>query len=519
MKNQAVLADHGLMANHAVMTNGGSRPLSELPLLTYEQFAAEVLLLMGSGARVVAYFAVPPVAGGSEYEIIAVLGQRANGHLAVIRGKLARSFLSLTPQCPQLHLFEREIAEQYGLVAKGHPWLKPLRFHAVWEGGQDAWQRPPGQHPAPGEMEYFRVEGEEIHEVAVGPVHAGVIEPGHFRFQCFGEKVLHLEISLGYQHRGIEQLLAGGPHPASASQIETMAGDTTIGHMTAYSQVLEGLAEAPVSARARQIRAIALELERLANHVGDMGALAADVGFLPTSAFCGRLRGDYLNMSAAICGSRFGRGLVRPGGVVFDIEPDRQQRLKQTLAEVAKNTDGALDLFFNAPSVLGRLEGVGVVSAQDAEALGLVGVAGRACGQDCDVRRHYPLSFLGTRKHDAFVETTGDVFARAKVRQREVQAAHDFIRQELGQLSGGELSTGPAALAPSSLSVSLVEGWRGQIAHVAITDGEGRISRYKVVDPSFFNWNGLAMALRNEEISDFPLCNKSFNLSYCGFDL
>jgi Ni,Fe-hydrogenase III large subunit len=519
MINHAVLPNYGSAVNHAVTANCSSLPLSELPLLPYEQFAAEVLLLMGRGARVAAYFAVPPGAGSSEYEIFAILGKNATKHLAVLRGKLPRTFSSLTPQCSQLHLFEREIAEQYGLVAQGHPWLKPVRFHAVWNGGQDAWQRDPSQHPAPGEMAYFRVEGEEIHEVAVGPVHAGVIEPGHFRFQCFGEKVLHLEISLGYQHRGIEQLLTGGPHPAAASQIETIAGDTTIGHMTAYSQAMEALAGSPVSLRARQIRTIALELERLANHVGDIGALAADVGFLPTSAFCGRLRGDYLNMSAAICGSRFGRGLVRPGGVVFDIEPDRQQRLSQTLAEVAKHTDGALDLFFNAPSVLGRLEGVGMVSAQDAEALGLVGVAGRACGQDCDVRRRYPLPFPQTKEHAVLVESTGDVFARAKVRQREVQAAHDFIRQELGQLSVGELSASPAALAPSSLAVSLVEGWRGQIAHIAITDGEGRIRRYKVVDPSFFNWNGLAMALRNEEISDFPLCNKSFNLSYCGFDL
>jgi Ni,Fe-hydrogenase III large subunit len=519
MKNNAVLNDFGSAGNHAVIANGGALPLAELPLLSYEKFAAEVLLLMGSGARVAAYFAVPPTGGSSEYEIFAVLGLNPPGHLAVLRGKLSHSFLSLTPQCPQLHLFEREIAEQYGLVAKGHPWLKPVRFHAVWNGGQDAWQRDAKQHPVPGDMEYFQVEGDEVHEVAVGPVHAGVIEPGHFRFQCFGEKVLHLEISLGYQHRGIEQLLTGGPHAASASQIETIAGDTTIGHMTAYCQALEALAGASVPARARQIRAIALELERLANHVGDFGALAADVGFLPTSAFCGRLRGDYLNMSAAICGSRFGRGLVRPGGVVFDLEPDRQQRLIQHLNEVAVHTRGALDLFLNAPSVLGRLEGVGVVAAEDAAALGLVGVAGRACGQDCDVRRHYPIAQAASNEQGAIIEATGDVLARAKVRRREVQAAIDFVRQESGQLLAGELSAAPGALAPSSLAVSLVEGWRGQIAHVAITDGEGRIGRYKVVDPSFFNWNGLAMALRNEEISDFPLCNKSFNLSYCGYDL
>ena len=508
------------MKEHAVIANCGSLPLDSLSVLSYEKFAAKVQALLENDARVAAYFAIPPETAGADYEIFAVLGQNASNTVTVLRGQLPRTFPSLTPQCPQLHLFEREIAEQYGLIPEGHPWFKPARFHAVWEGEQDAWQRDPKQHPLPGEMEYFQVEGDEVHEVAVGPVHAGVIEPGHFRFQCFGEQVFNLEISLGYQHRGIEQMLVGGPHPATPRQIEAMAGDTTIGHMTAFSQALEALSGCTVSARAHRIRAIALELERLANHVGDFGALAADVGFLPTSSFCGRLRGDYLNMSAALCGSRFGRGLVRPGGVVFDIEAERQQRVLKSLLEVAPQTNGAIDLFFNAPSVLGRLEGVGVVSAKDAKDLGLVGVAGRACGQDCDVRCHYPPTFSETKGHEAIVEEDGDVFSRAKVRQREMQASIDYVRQQLEQpLPAGELAVEPAALAPSSLAVSMVEGWRGQVTHVAVTDKQGLLRRHKVVDPSFFNWSGLSMSLRNEQISDFPLCNKSFNLSYCGFDL
>lgn len=508
------------MKDSAVIKNCGSVPLDSLNLLPYEQFAAAVQELMGKNARVAAYFAIPPEGDTTDYEIFAVLGQNTTHELTVLRGCLPRSFKSLTPQCPQLHLFEREIAEQYGLVPEGHPWLKPVRFHSVWEGTEDVWQRDPTQHPIPGDMDFFKVEGDEIHEVAVGPVHAGVIEPGHFRFQCFGEKVLTLEISLGFQHRGIEQMLVGGPHPASNKQIETIAGDTTIGHMTAYSQALESLSSCTVSPRAHKIRAIALELERLANHVGDFGALAADVGFLPTSAFCGRIRGDYLNMTAAICGSRFGRDLIRPGGVRFDIEPDRQQRVLKHLRETVPNTNGAVDLFFNTPSVLGRLEGVGVVSAKDAKDLGLVGVAGRACNQDCDVRCHYHTPFSETKNHAVIVEEDGDVFSRAKVRHREIKASLDFVQEQLAQpLPAGELTVATGDLAPSTLTVSMVEGWRGQITHVAVTDKQGLFRRYKVVDPSFFNWNGLAMSLRNEQISDFPLCNKSFNLSYCGYDL
>jgi Ni,Fe-hydrogenase III large subunit len=368
-------------------------------------------------------------------------------------------------------------------------------------------------------MPYFTVEGEEVHEVGVGPVHAGVIEPGHFRFQCYGERVLHLEISLGYQHRGIEKMLLGGPWPQTPLQIETMAGDTSIGQMTAYSLVLEGLAGISASPRARGLRALALELERLACHVGDLGALAGDVGFLPTAAYCGRLRGDYLNLTAQLCGSRFGRGLVRPGGVLFEADAGRLARMGEILTPVAANTRGAIELFFETPSVLARLEGTGRVAARDAYYLGLVGVAGRACGLDGDVRRYHGAGVYGAEEVPVMIEEGGDVLARALVRRREVEHSLGLVGRRLAELPAGELRREPGPLAPDSLAVAMVEGWRGPITHVALTDSAGRFSRYKVVDPSFHNWSGLALALRDEQISDFPLCNKSFNLSYCGFDL
>jgi hypothetical protein len=167
-----------------------------------------------------------------ELELLTLIGCPATHEIAVLRCPLASSYPALTCRWPQFHLFEREIAEQYGVKPEGHPWLKPVRFHRVWHGGHDVWGRDAQAHPLVGDMEYFRVEGDEIHEVGVGPVHAGVIEPGHFRFQCFGEKVLHLEISLGFQHRGAEQLFSGGPHAATAYQMETLAGDTSVGHMS-----------------------------------------------------------------------------------------------------------------------------------------------------------------------------------------------------------------------------------------------------------------------------------------------
>lgn len=251
--------------------HGTCVPLAELPCLDFSTFRESLLEEVAADARVASFFGHPVADGVNLY---AVLAHDWQGDLALLHTRVKTSFPSLTPECPQLHLFERELAEQYGLRPEGHPWLKPVRFHQNWISALDIWGRDPDLHPIPGDMDFYRVEGEEVHEVAVGPVHAGVIEPGHFRFQCHGEEVLNLEISLGFQHRGIEQMLIGGPHPASIYQLEAAAGDTSIGHTIAYSQILESLASVEISPRAYAVRSIALELERLANHVGDVGAMA-----------------------------------------------------------------------------------------------------------------------------------------------------------------------------------------------------------------------------------------------------
>jgi Ni,Fe-hydrogenase III large subunit len=301
--------------------------------------------------------------------------------------------------------------------------------------------------------------------------------------------------------------------------METLAGDTTIGHATAYAQVVEGLCGAAPPLRAQVIRSIALELERLANHVGDLGALAQDVGYLPTASYCGRLRGDFLNATAAICGNRFGRGAVRPGGVGFDItEPlagELCSRVENALSDVA----GAARLLWNTPTVMARFEETGTVSRSTAAELGLVGPAARACGIDRDIRRDFPAGFYRFAQLPVATWHTGDVFARAYVRWLEVERSAQFVLEQLAALPFTALRGDVGTCAEDSLVVSLVEGWRGEICHVALTGEDGRFAHYKVVDPSFHNWIGLAMALRDQQISDFPLCNKSFNLSYCGHDL
>jgi Ni,Fe-hydrogenase III large subunit len=485
-----------------LLSNGTSVPWADVPEWPADEFVTATAAELERGGRLCAWFGVPENLGT---RLVAVIAFDSENTLAVGRSApVAKSYPSLTLRHPQAHLFEREVWEQHGLVPEGHPWLKPVR-------------RQNGGHPAVGE--FFKVEGGEIHEVAVGPVHAGIIEPGHFRFQCNGEEVLHLEIALGYQHRGVEEALTGGPHRATMSQMETVAGDTTIGHAAAYATILESLAGTEAPLRAQWLRAIALELERLANHTGDLGALANDVAFLPTAAACGKIRGDFLNLTALVCGNRFGRGLVRPGGCKYDLELERALQLLARLRAALTEVNQAAEWLWDANSVRARFEFTGIVSALQAAEIGLVGVAARASGLVRDVRFDHPAGWHRFAPVPVAVWPGGDVFARARVRWLEIQRSGKFLEEQLVAPPDGENFTTATPPTADTLAVALVEGWRGEVCHVALTDDAGNFRRYKIVDASFHNWTGLALAMRGQAVSDFPICNKSFNLSYCGFDL
>jgi len=524
------------MFNYINLKNCSSVNRVSVPFLTFSDFRRKILDLSKKGASVVQYFGFKeessvhkeilfrlnaPSRDFMSYEeegviqLAAVL--RMGNVLYALQTTAPDRYSCLSQNNIKFQLFEREIAEQYGLTPENHPWLKPVRYHANWRGVPDVFGNN-YKDDIPGNYPYFAVDGEEIHEVGVGPVHAGIIEPGHFRFNCIGEKVIHLEIQLGYQHRGIENLIITEPLCRVPLIIEGIAGDTAVGNALCFSQAIESLNEIKTDEGSKILRTIALELERIANHVGDLGALSADVAFSSCSAYFGRIRGEFLNLLLVLSGNRFGKGFIRPGGVTSQISHDDKELFKKKISELRKEIKIVGDLLFTAHTVLSRFDGCGVVSRE----IDMVGVAGRASGINYDARSEFPTEKYSEIPPCLHSRTNGDVYSRAWVRYEEILHSLDIIEDFLKNASFETVPVFWDAKMPlkaSQFIVTINEAWRGELSHCLLTDSSGKILRYKIKDPSFHNWTGLAMALRNEEISDFPLNNKSFNLSYCGFDL
>ena len=494
------------------LRNRRAMPLAAVPREPPHRFRDAVITGVNRGQRLVALFGMPE-AGGTL--LLAILADDEAGELDARATAVGDSYPALTPDCPEAHLFEREIAEQCAVIPQGHPWLKPVRRHPpdhrAGAAGSGAFDRE--LYP------FFQMAGQEVHEVAVGPVHAGIIEPGHFRFQAHGEQVLFLEIMLGYQHRGVERLLETRGRMQSVLVAEAIAGDTVIGHGEAHCAAIEALAWSHKTPRAQAVRGIALELERLANHIGDLGAIAGDIAYQPAAAYFGRMRGECLNLLMTLSGNRYGRGLVRPGGVAFDIPPAMAHEAHGRLDRLREELLPAADMMLGNASVQARLEGAGGLSPAQCRELGLVGPPARACGLHRDVRHDHPYGVFRFAHIPVSTAWAGDVLARCLVRRLEILRSLEFVIEQLERLPGGVARVECGPLRPENLAVAMTEGWRGEIVHAVVTDAAGGIRRYKVVDPSFHNWSGLAAALPGNQISDFPLCNKSFNLSYAGHDL
>lgn len=482
--------------------------LNDVPRLSPAEFRGSAVEGAAKGWRPVLFFGDREPDGPVLYAVMADDGRsRLYGTSTMF--KPGEAYPAITPDVPAFHMFEREFFEEFGIEPTGHPWLKPVRRGIAG----------PFQGPTP--YPFFRMDGDEVHEVGVGPIHAGVIEPGHFRFSCQGEDVHHLEIQLGFQHRGVERLfLKHRDRPGYLIHLaESIVGDSVIGHAGAFAAARESLGGITIGRRAMIVRVVAQELERIGAHLGDLSALAGDIAYATGNAAFGALRTKTINTTLALCGSRFGRGLIAVGGVRFDLTEERRDAIRTAIDVIEADAALASEVLFESPSVLARFEKTGIVFEETAGRLGLVGTAARASGLARDVRSDHPYGSYAFFPIHKMTLDSGDVFARAYLRHVEIGQSARIIREQLDTPGAGELLAPPAAPAASTLVVSLAEGWRGEIAHAALTDAAGRLKRYKIKDPSFHNWFGLALAVRKNGISDFPLCNKSFNLSYCGFDL
>lgn len=498
-----------------IKNNSFPLDLKEIPVLQYDIFYEQVCdFLKNEAKHCIAYYGV---ATSGILKFYCCVANDNNNSIAVFSHELYNNktvLKSLTMVCSQLQIFEREIHENFGVKFEGHPWLKPVRYsHNRFDKSNIINNYP-----------FYTIESEELHEVGVGPIHAGVIEPGHFRFICNGEKVLHLEIQLGYQHRGIEKLLIEKKDSLQRCILsENIAGDTSIGHALAHSQLIESLAGIEVSETLQIERCIALEMERIAVHIGDTAALCGDVAYQLGQVVCEALRTLIINATQLWCGNRFGKGLVRPGGSNYPLNNDVANEILRVLADTDRRFCEVADRIYSLPSLLARFEDIGKVTREQAVSIGAVGMAARTCGISRDIRVSHPFQFYRNYPVQQVTLETGDVFARGMQRNLEVHESVKIIRGliEIWRQKNMEINR-PIynyKLKQNKVGISIIEGWRGEICHSAITDTDGNIEHYKVKDPSMHNWLALALAVRNQEISDFPICNKSFNLSYCGNDL
>lgn len=496
-------------------------PLEQIPELSYAAFYDDLSAKLADPRYHVAhYFALPD---GERMRFYCLLLDDERSEVLIASHALGyyeeTSLPSLTARHPQLHPFEREIAERYGVVFTDMPWPKPLRFPFDRRDRRSSIDNYP----------FYRMEGCSLHEVNVGPIHAGIIEPGAFRFICNGEQVLHLEIALGYQHRGVEHAFETTDNRLRHMCLaEAVAGDSAVAHATAFAEAVEKLTGHVRPAQLERERTLALELERMAMQIADTGALAMDIGYQLGQVASEALRTMTINTTQAWCGNRFGKGLVRPHGTDHPLTPATAEMIRRNVREIARRFDQVRHDLKSAPSVLSRFEQCGVVPRDEMLRIGGVGQAARASGAARDIRTSHPWgSYAKCLHHTSILKTHGDVMARLTLRCREVLQSAAYIDRLLdiytAKYAAGEnpcpAPDYAAPLRPRSLSFGLIEGWRGETCHVVLTDPAGHIAACRIKDPSLHNWLALALAVRGEGISDFPICNKSFNLSYCGHDL
>jgi len=451
-----------------------------------------------------------------------------SGDYVVLRTEVAEEkavVASHAPHYPNAERPERHLHDLLGVSFEGHPSPQRWTRHQAWAEGEYPLRRDfpvGGNAPAPtppdNDYPFEQVQGSGVYEIPVGPVHAGIIEPGHFRFQAVGEEVLKLEERLGYVHKGIEKIAEGREPEALARLAGRVSGDSTVAHTWAACQAMERAAGCAVPPRADALRALLCERERVANHLGDIGAICNDVGFAFAWYQLSRLREQWQQRSLALFGHRLLMDQVVPGGVAVDLDPAEGLALQAEHRALDKELAGLFDILDDHPSLDDRLLTTGYLEPAVAKALGTLGYVGRASGQDFDLRRDNPYRPYNRLVMSAPVYQEGDVAARVRVRMDEIRIALGLMDQLLLSLPQGPIrAEWPAPRAGKGLGA--VEGWRGEIVSFVRLDGEGKVARFFPRDPSWLNWPALERLIGGNIVPDFPVCNKSVNGSYSGHDL
>ncbi len=477
--------------------------------------------------RLAALFAVDRRPAEERYELYYVFSVGPRRPWAVLTADVAatdRIVPSITPAVHAAQWYERELRDLFGLIPQGHPDLRRLVRHEQWPKGAHPlkkdfpWNTVLGRRQ--GDYRFRHIEGEGVFEVPVGPIHAGIIEPGHFRFSVAGESIMQLEVRHFWKHRGVEKLFEQRTLATAVPLAERVSGDTTVGHALAYCQAAERLMDIEVPPRARYLRSLLLELERLHNHLGDVGAICNDTAYALAHAHGGRLKERLMQLNDRLTGSRFLRGAVQVGGVALDPNTPLLDEVADEAGLIEADFAELEAIIFANASLADRLETTGVLTERTAWDHGTVGVAARAAGVDEDVRRDRPFAAYSEVPVKVARYRYGDVRARLRVRMDEIHESVRLVRELRARLPSGPVRARPRrSPAPGDWTLAAVEGWRGEILYFVMAGEEGRIHRCKVRDPSFANWPVIQWAVLGNIVPDFPLINKSFNLSYAGNDL
>ena len=452
-----------------------------------------------------------------------------NGRFLLVRTDLpsqAPSLPSHAPYFPGADRPERHAADLFGVTFIGHLDSRRWIRHQAWQA-QDyplrkafpASGNPAANTPPDRDYPFLHTQTPEVYEIPVGPVHAGIIEPGHFRFLAVGEAVLNLEERLGYVHKGIEKIAEGRDAQGLARLAGRVSGDTTVAHAWAACMAMERAYAHMVPPRGLRLRAVLAERERIANHLGDIGAICNDVGFPFAHYQFSRLRELWLRDNAAWFGHRLLMDQVVPGGVATDLNGEATDEMGLRVGELGRELDELRPILDANHSLQDRLVGAGILTYETAKALGCLGYVGRASGFDCDLRRERPYGPYDELEIEAVSRTEGDVAARLNVRYDELYASLGLLEQLLARLHPGAIQSPWPTEPHAAEGLGVVEGWRGEILCYVRFDREGRVARFFTRDPSVFNWPALEQLIHGNIVPDFPLCNKSVNGSYAGHDL